>query len=256
MLFNVPYFFAIFGSEFVYFAKMCIHEIFASLWITRIYFYTVTFSSLLAGLRAELLIVANNYRRIVIQIQAELQESSGNKLISRKDDAFFWTNLYRQIGSAVNQHVELLRNVAIIKPALEMAFLVMYIRMILCIGLLSFIVVNSGLSSTSALLLPVVVGYLVECYWAGILADSFQDVNQRIINDMSELCVSLPYSNGHHADYIQMRTSLMIILLCTSDSIRISCGGFFQMSSRVVLRVVNVLYTVSTFLWQMKTRLE
>ncbi|XP_053686133.1 uncharacterized protein LOC128735674 [Sabethes cyaneus] len=80
----------------------------------------------------------------------------------------------------------------------------------------------------------------------------FHTINHQIMSYMSELCTILPHSKSHHTNYIEMRTSLMIIILCTSDSIRISCGGFFQMSSRVFLRVINVLYTVTTFLWQMK----
>ncbi|XP_055522505.1 uncharacterized protein LOC129716697 [Wyeomyia smithii] len=246
---DVPEFFVMFGPTFVRVGKMFIHELYVTLWMCRIYFCTVVCASLLAGLRAELLIIAKNYSGILAQIQCNLSSDGACQEANVK---LFWTTLNQQVGWVVHQHVELLRNVAIIKPALEMVFLVMYVRMIVCLGLMSFIAVKAGVSPVTAIILTAVIGYLAECYWACRLVDSFQDINNQIMKDAYEVCTILPFSKAHRSDYIKMRTSLMIIHLCTSSSLKISCGGFFQMTSRIFVRVVNTSYTVITFLTQMR----
>ena len=62
------------------------------------------------------------------------------------------------------------------------------------------------------------------------------------------LCAQLPHSRDHHRDYVAMRTTLMIIGHCSRNIVQFRCFDIPDISVTVFVSMVNVSYSVLTFL--------
>lgn len=76
---------------------------------------------------------------------------------------------------------------------------------------------------------------------------SFPQLNT-IAEDSLYLCARLPYSAEHHRDYVEMRTTLQIIAICSRNVVSFGCAGISDISVAVFAEMVNNCYSMFTFL--------
>lgn len=61
-------------------------------------------------------------------------------------------------------------------------------------------------------------------------------------------CSQLPHSGDHHADYVDVRATLMVVGYFCRHGMSFQCAGIGDISSAVFADLVNISYSVLTFL--------
>ena len=134
----------------------------------------------------------------------------------------------------------------------------------ICFGIgMNFVTFLFGASVTFCLF-----EYFSLCY----LVDSFQDeVSSPISNPffhysypffrnlqvdsigqhIFEICARIPFRSERRSEYVQLRTTLMIMWINTHNGIHMDCVGLFEINAPKFLALLNIAYSVLTFLTQM-----
>lgn len=114
--------------------------------------------------------------------------------------------------------------------------------------------------------------FLLEYFFLCHLVDSLQDEVSRnwqiwlsivvfhskcnsqadaIGQHLFDLCAQIPFRPERRSEYVQMRTTLMIIWLNTRNRVVMNCMGMFEINTPKFVALINVAYSVLTFLIQM-----
>ncbi|KAL1403947.1 hypothetical protein pipiens_005510 [Culex pipiens pipiens] len=72
--------------------------------------------------------------------------------------------------------------------------------------------------------------------------------NETITDHAFCLCSQLPHSGDHHADYVDVRATLMVVGYFCRHGMSFQCAGIGDISSAVFADLVNISYSVLTFL--------
>ncbi|XP_021709296.1 uncharacterized protein LOC23687767 isoform X2 [Aedes aegypti] len=110
--------------------------------------------------------------------------------------------------------------------------------------LLDYVAVFAG----SAMILMALTAYFAKCYFWCWVISSFQEVNELIALNIMQLITAIPHPAEHHLKYIELRTMLMIMMIRTQSSAQFSCGGLSIISVELFGNLLNVSYSVITFL--------
>ncbi|XP_029736243.2 uncharacterized protein LOC115271006 [Aedes albopictus] len=93
--------------------------------------------------------------------------------------------------------------------------------------------------------------FLFEYFSLCYLVDSFQDEVDSIGQHIFESCARIPFRSERRSEYVQLRTTLMIMWINTRNGIHMDCVGLFEINTPKFLALLNIAYSVLTFLTQM-----
>ncbi|KAL1398479.1 hypothetical protein pipiens_008934 [Culex pipiens pipiens] len=109
--------------------------------------------------------------------------------------------------------------------------------------------VASGVGEpTTAAYEVIVLAYGKEVYSMCFMVDSMKNAFDSIAGPMLYWCVRFPYSEDHHGTYVEMRTTLQIIAACSRNIVSFGCAGISDISVAVFADMLNICYSVFTFL--------
>nr|XP_029736243.1 uncharacterized protein LOC115271006 [Aedes albopictus] len=93
--------------------------------------------------------------------------------------------------------------------------------------------------------------FLFEYFSLCYLVDSFQDEVDSIGQHIFEICARIPFRSERRSEYVQLRTTLMVMWINTRNGIHMDCVGLFEINTPKFLALLNIAYSVLTFLTQM-----
>ncbi|KAL1373553.1 hypothetical protein pipiens_018598 [Culex pipiens pipiens] len=119
---------------------------------------------------------------------------------------------------------------------------------LIVVGAVLYLILKEEFSLCSVAIVLCVIIFILECYWWCYQIDTFESINESISESLLVQCSQLPYSGDCHSEYVQTRTSLMIIASCSRSSVSFSCFGMCQISMVVFASLMNTCYSVLMFL--------
>ncbi|EJY58102.1 AAEL017505-PA [Aedes aegypti] len=200
----------------------------------RFFSNITTTAILLLGMRMKLKMLAHRYERML-------------KLCCLEDD-YYYDCLRRELKVALKQHMEYWRNLRIIKDLVGKMFFVVHYFAIFSIGALFYISKDIGLNFMSLAIVGTILFMLQEYYVWCYLIDLFQDEVASIGNIIFELSSQIPYVGRRHSEYVQIKTSLMIISINNGSGFKMSCCGLFRISTTGFVSLIDIVYSVLMFL--------
>ncbi|XP_062698976.1 uncharacterized protein LOC134284252, partial [Aedes albopictus] len=166
------------------------------------------------------------------------------------------------------------RIIDVLQPFINYAFAVTYYCTMALVAILVYVLIRDGSITNALLSASTAMSYVLECYWWCYLIDSLQvqvsffclvcgmsdqllkfeilqavgiaDLVNGVIFELSRLA-------ENHSEYVQMRTSLMIIqIYASTNSEWFSCAGVFPVSIEAFKNLCNIIYSLITFLLNMQ----
>ncbi|EJY57555.1 AAEL017347-PA [Aedes aegypti] len=219
-------------------------------WPCKIICGTVLLTSILEGFKTELLVFANDLGNTVDRARPTVfQQFPDSETYQRKDsEEVVFKNLQQHIPQKIMRHIELLEKIQDFKPLVELFFFVLYFHAMALIGTYIFVILQTDFSIGSAMILMALTAYFAKCYFWCWVISSFQEVNELIALNIMQLITAIPHPAEHHLKYIELRTMLMIMMIRTQSSAQFSCGGLSIISVELFGNLLNVSYSVITFL--------
>ncbi|XP_062705098.1 uncharacterized protein LOC109415759 [Aedes albopictus] len=193
-----------------------------------------TVATLLLGMRAKLRMLGYRYAQILVR--------------SRRDAEYSLGRINRDMRETSNQQMEYWSVLSALKDLVEKMFFLVHYSAIFTVGAFLFIAQHTGVNLFSASLASGAAFFLTEHFIQCRLVDTLQDEVDFISDVIYELCAKLPYSEDQHAEYVHVRSSLMIISMNTSSGVSMSCFGIFEISTLTFVDLANTAYMVLTFL--------
>ncbi|XP_062549917.1 uncharacterized protein LOC134214598 [Armigeres subalbatus] len=190
--------------------------------------------TLLLGMRSKLRLLVHRYNRILAQPVINEQE--------------FFSNIGPEIRETLKNHVEYWRFLSHLKNLVGMSFALVHCCSILNTGIVLFVGKVNGIDFFSVALVFSASFFMIEYLLLCRLVEGLQDEANKICYIIYELCSKIPYSKEHHSTYVQLRSTLMIAWVNTSNGIEMNCYGVLSISSITFVKLVNVTYSVLTFL--------
>lgn len=189
---------------------------------------------LIMGMRCKLKILAHRYYRVLNQT-------------SSSPDVYF-SRMERDVRDLLNQQMEYWRHFAILQTLVEKAFFIAHFYAMYSLGTCFYLSHKTGFSFLSGTLVSLSVVYVFKHYLWCYLVDSLQDVGESIGDVIYEHCAQLPYCRKHHAQYMRMKSFLVIIWMNTRTGYTMSCMGMLEITTKTFVSFVNVVYSVMMFL--------
>ncbi|EJY57991.1 AAEL017361-PA [Aedes aegypti] len=196
-----------------------------------------TVGTLLLGMQANFKVLANRFHSILSQ----------PFVINGTD----WEMINHELKDTVKHHLEFWRHFKALKSLVGETFFLVHYFSIMSIGALCYICQDIGVNFLSFVVLATLAMFLVEYYMFCHFVDSFQDIANCIGEHIFQIAILMPHNRKNHSHYIGFRTALMIIWLNTRRGVSMDCMGLFNISTVAFLHVLNIAYTVLTFLIQM-----
>ncbi|EJY57992.1 AAEL017219-PA [Aedes aegypti] len=196
-----------------------------------------TIGSLLLGMEANFKILANRFRSILSQ----------PFVINGTD----WEKMNSELRDTLKQHLEFWCHFKALKKLVGETFFLVHYFSIMSIGALCYICQAIGVNFLSFVVMATLAMFLMEYYMFCHFVDSFQDVANCIGEHIFQIAILMPHNRKNHSHYIGFRTALMIIWMNTRREVSMDCMGLFNISTAAFLHVLNIAYTVLTFLIQM-----
>ncbi|XP_062705100.1 uncharacterized protein LOC134287369 [Aedes albopictus] len=202
--------------------------------VSRFFTNFTTVVALLLGMRAKLRMLAYRYAQILVH--------------SRIDADYTLALINRDIRETLNQQLEYWRVLHDLKHLVGNMFFLVHYSSIFTVGAFMFIAQHTGVNIFSATLASGATFFLLEHYFQCRLIDTLQDEVNSISYVIYELCAKLPYSRtANRSEYVQMRSSLMIISMNTSGGVSMSCFGISNISTLTFVDLAHTAYIVLTF---------
>lgn len=214
----------------------------------------VTIFMVLKGLLTEAEVVANSFNRIFDQASVIplTQEASS----SNSDESTFWDQLNQQFAEHINQHCILLGHIQTIRPLLEGTFLVIYYVTAFNIACGCFFVMaqDKPFNIYTIQVVNLIILQTFECFVYTYLTTKLKDVHSSI--GQAVYCLSWPqnlkFSERFGPQYRAVRAKLTLIQERCNQDVRFSTGGHFEFTQERFTELMNMTYTLVTFLWEMK----
>ncbi|KAL1401349.1 hypothetical protein pipiens_006675 [Culex pipiens pipiens] len=135
-----------------------------------------------------------------------------------------------------------------LKSLVEPLFFFIYYASLIIVGTVFVVILREPFSFITLVVLSSTTISALECYCLCYLLDSFKDINETITDHAFCLCSQLPHSGDHHADYVDVRATLMVVGYFCRHGMSFQCAGIGDISSVVFADLVNISYSVLTFL--------
>ncbi|XP_039453497.1 uncharacterized protein LOC120432370 [Culex pipiens pallens] len=213
------------------------------IWYSKYFWCTGMIVVILMNLQGELKILVHKFSDVLEHME---QFESDNNLDRTQARTLFWNQLNEDVKSALEQHVQFIKYFQSIQPILGVSFLLYYYFALATYASVLFFILNEPISFGTIFQATSVLGSVLECYLICLLVDNFQEMNEEIQAIARDICIRMPHSQDYHSDYVQMRTTMMIILL--SNNSLISCAGVFDISVETFAGLINASYSYLTFL--------
>ncbi|EJY57362.1 AAEL017065-PA [Aedes aegypti] len=215
--------------------------IFIPIWVSKAYVALVETTALVAGCRSELTIFAKAFEEFLNDTIMNVETESHD---------VFWESFKVNLRYQVKHHISHIENQCRVNKLLSEFFMVTYYRDVIVIGAMIFIIFLDGLSARSAVIVLSFYAFFAECWWWSILSEFSENINSSIEEHLIDLLIAIPYSRPYHSDYQQTRTTLLIMKIITSDCTSVKYAGVFDVNIQVFSQLVNISYSLLTFLLQ------
>ncbi|EDS32841.1 conserved hypothetical protein [Culex quinquefasciatus] len=250
--FGIPSWFYSYGEATALVVELAFYPTFIIVWVSKLFCSSATVAIVLNGLRTELQILAQYYGHIMKGLQLEVcSDPSKFHRHFRKSPqtrSWFWSQLRLRTGVGVQHHVHILEYLHLLQPVFEKIFFLIYYQALIVAGAVFYVTMRDEFTVCSVAVLMCMSISVLECYWWCHLVDSFQDVNNTLSHHLTNQCSQLPHSADHHSEYVQMRTTCMIIAERAHRGVEFSCVGMFTISTAAFANLLNVCYSVLMFL--------
>ncbi|XP_055587982.1 uncharacterized protein LOC129740355 [Uranotaenia lowii] len=204
-------------------------------------------TALLCAIRAELNIVDFGYGRIM-PILSNSHAAEPNQR-NYYEDQRFWKSIKQQIRVIANQHNEVLIVYYKVKHLVEISFFITYLYSLVVWGLLTFAICRIGFSMLSVISFVAMLAFIFTNYSCCWMVESLNEMYEKLSLTILELMTQIPFSRKHHREYKDVRSTLMLIHQNASYGTVLSCGGFLNIETTVIARLVQTTYTLVAFLF-------
>ncbi|EJY57528.1 AAEL017495-PA [Aedes aegypti] len=236
-MFGIPTRFADYGSRISKTMQGMYLCSLAYFWGCRYFCCSSIVMPLLVKLRADLAIVQHGFEMIRINTDSRWESN-----------ALLWGYLKKLFNRTVKQHFRILRHVNLMQPAVNNTYATVYYSNMGLVALAVFLAIQSGMTFMSFCLIITAIGFMVECYSWCFLIGLIQDTMMEISSTASQLAFLPPHSPKHHSEYVQWRTSLMIVQLNASQMDWFRCGNIFFISTERFGELCMIVYRFAAFL--------
>nr|XP_029708445.1 uncharacterized protein LOC109417564 [Aedes albopictus] len=192
---------------------------------------------LVMGMRMKLGMLVHRYRLMMKVSNLDLNQYFGD--------------MNRNLREAIAQQLYFLRQFHILANAIGKAFLLIHYYSIFSIGTIMFMGKHMGVNVFSAAFVVMSLALLLEYYVWCYIVQSIKEMATSIGDLIYEICASIPYSQSLHSEYVQLRTSLIIIWINNRNGYTVSCFGILRLSILAFVNLLDVAYTVLMFLINM-----
>ncbi|XP_062551980.1 uncharacterized protein LOC134217223 [Armigeres subalbatus] len=169
-------------------------------------------------------------------------------MLSIVDVDNYYEMMSREMRETIEQQMEYTRQFNSLASIAGKMFLVVHYNAILGIALYMFVATSLGLNVFAFAFLFMSLAWLLEYYIWCQLVDSLQEPANSIGELIYDICVHIPHSHERHSEYIQLRTTFMIIWMKTRKGYIVNCFGMVKICMLSFVNVVNMVFTVLTFL--------
>ncbi|XP_062712129.1 uncharacterized protein LOC109426304 isoform X1 [Aedes albopictus] len=189
----------------------------------------------------------------------------------------FCNILKRELNMIAARHAELIEQVATMRTLLKISFLLIFYTEMAFIGCALFYAKMQGLTMNTVIVVCYVSAILMECYWFCRLTDilnhtvashlqirscfhnNFQfdaffqnhEIGYALYNlNWPEKFCDMPNSRK---EYLEIRATLLVIMMRAQQNLGITCGGMFEMSAAAFHELMKMIYSCLMFLLSVTT---
>lgn len=206
----------------------------------------------LFGLITEGKVVGCAFSRVFDQA-LNRQDESGS--VPQRTQAF-WNELNDRFDECIEQHVLLLKKVALMRNLFESTFLVTYYSTTLHIagGALFLISSFKSFDMYMVQMINVIVVQIIECFilsrWTTLLNDVHESIGDTVYDlDWPQ---ELQHSERFSAQYEAVRAKIKLTIERCNQPLRFSRGEHFEFTQEKFTELMNTAYSLVTFLWDMR----
>ncbi|KAL1398017.1 hypothetical protein pipiens_002447 [Culex pipiens pipiens] len=167
------------------------------------------------------------------------------------DDVFgmFWSVLiFCTTVHCLTKCYLLRRHLGKLQPMVEKVFFLTYYFALGAIGCTIYLVHSVPFSYINCGILASLAGFSLEILLLGYQVETLRDTFETTAGLALTLCAQLPYSDDQRQEYVELRTSLSIVGLCSRNVTRFGCAGIPNISVAVFAELLHTTYSVMTFL--------
>ncbi|KAL1375887.1 hypothetical protein pipiens_004565 [Culex pipiens pipiens] len=159
--------------------------------------------------------------------------------------------LQEELGNCVELHVEFLHIKNKIRPMLNATFVIVFYSTALTLA--------SGAIYLSQLKFMTIFSLVILCYCVGVALECF--CITRMVNTMSESNASiaqkiynlewpknLEYDETYNAEYHSVRKTMTTVMVMAQQPLRLNCFGLFEFTQDKFYELLNMAYSLYTFL--------
>ncbi|XP_062716041.1 uncharacterized protein LOC134291818 [Aedes albopictus] len=193
--------------------------------------------TLIIGMRSKLQVLVHRWDRIL-----------NHPLESPR---LYFERMDRELRIVLDQQMEYWKQLQILKGLVEKSFFIVHYYSLYSIGSCFFVARELGINVLTGVIYASAFAYLMQHYLWCHLVDSLQDVANTIGDEIYVHCAQMPYSRKYHKQYVQMKTSLIIVWYNTINGMSMQCMGMINISTATFGDLINIIYSVLTFLINM-----
>ncbi|EJY57612.1 AAEL017009-PA [Aedes aegypti] len=236
-LLKLPHLLALTGMFPSYILKILLTSCLGISVIPKYFACTACVGAVLIGMRTRLRILAHRFEHISQQD------------FTSEEKAFECVN--RDIQEALAQHLEYWSHLKAMKIMVSKTFLKVHYFSIVAIGSLIYVCCAMGVNGVTFVIGAGTVSFLMEYYLLCHLVDLLQDEADSIGYHIFRICAQIPYNSELRSEYVQLRTTLMIVWINTRNGISLNCLGLFEITTFTFVTLIDAAYSVLMFLIKM-----
>ncbi|XP_062698972.1 uncharacterized protein LOC134284249 [Aedes albopictus] len=195
---------------------------------------TASVGTTLLGLRTKLRILSRRFKLI-----SQQHFSCGERCFE---------HVNKEILEAVDQHVECWRHMQILKQLVGKTFFLVHYFSIFAVGALIYVCREMGMNSVTFVIVAGTFSFLLEYFLLCHLVELLQDEADSIGHHIFEICAQIPFNAKFRSEYVQLRTTLMIVWINTRNGVSVNCVGLFDITTSAFVALIDVAYSVLMFL--------
>ncbi|XP_011493189.2 uncharacterized protein LOC23687543 isoform X1 [Aedes aegypti] len=193
--------------------------------------------TLIIGMRTRLKVLAHRWDRI-LNYPMECPE-------------FYFERMDREVRIVLDQQMEYWRQLESLKRLVEKSFFIVHYYSLYSIGTCFFVARDLGVNVLAVAIYASAFTYLTKHYLWCHLVDSLQDVADTIGDEIYGHSAQIPYSRKYHQQYVQMKSSLIIVWHNTINGVSMKCMEMIEITTVTFVEMINIVYSVLTFLINM-----
>ncbi|XP_062714160.1 uncharacterized protein LOC134290943 [Aedes albopictus] len=159
----------------------------------------------------------------------------------------YFERMDREMRIVLDQQTEYWRQLQTLKTLVENSFFIVHVYSLYSIGSCIFVARELGMNVLTGVIYATSLAYLTKHYLWCHLVDSYKDVADAIGYEISSHCTQMPYSRQYHLQYVQMKTSLIIVWYNTINGVAMKSMGMIVISKATFGDLLKIIYTVLTF---------